>query len=76
LSIGVSTPFQKEHPQIAAVFEKVEFPIEPLNKALASMSEKHTPPREVAQVFMKQHPEVWKAWLPEDVAGKVEASLK
>ena len=76
LSIGVSTPFQKEHPQIAQFFEKVEFPIEPLNKALATMSENHTAPREVAQVFLKEHPEVWKSWLTEDVAQKVEASLK
>jgi glycine betaine/proline transport system substrate-binding protein len=37
LSIGVSTPFQKQYPQIAAFF-KVDFPIEPLNKALAEMS--------------------------------------
>ena len=76
LSIGVSTPFQQEHPQIAQFFEKVEFPIEPLNKALATMSEHHTPPREVAQAFLKEHPQVWKAWLTEDVAQKVEASLK
>ena len=76
LSIGVSAPFQKEHPQIAQVFEKVEFPIDPLNKALATMSERHTAPRAVAQAFLKEHPEVWKAWLPQDVAQKVEASLK
>ena len=76
LSIGVSTPFQKEHPQIAEFFAKVDFPIEPLNKALAEMSEKHSQPREVAQAFLKDHPEVWKAWLTEDVAQKVEASLK
>jgi glycine betaine/proline transport system substrate-binding protein len=76
LSIGVSTPFQKEHPQIAGFFEKVELPIGPLNQALATMSENHTAPREVAQAFLKEHPEVWKAWLTEDVAQKVEASLK
>lgn len=76
LSIGVSAPFQKEHPQITAFFAKVDFPIEPLNQALAEMSEKHTPPREVAQAFLKAHPDIWKAWLTDDVAQKVEASLK
>ncbi|CRM67503.1 Glycine betaine-binding periplasmic protein precursor [Pseudomonas sp. 37 R 15] len=76
LSIGVSTPFQKEHPQITQFFEKVEFPIEPLNQALAKMSENHTPPRDVALAFLKAHPEVWKAWLTEDVALKVESALK
>ena len=76
LSIGVSTPFQQAQPQIAEFFTKVQFPIEPLNKALAAMSENHTAPREVAQVFLKEHPEVWKAWLTPQVAQKVEASLK
>jgi glycine betaine/proline transport system substrate-binding protein len=39
------------------------------------MSEKHTPPRQAAEAFMKAHPEVWKAWLPKDVADKVSAAL-
>ncbi|MHC5205520.1 ABC transporter substrate-binding protein [Pseudomonas chlororaphis] len=75
LSIGVSTPFQKQYPQIAEFFSKVDLPIEALNKALAEMSEKHTPPREAAQAFLKAHPQVWRAWLPGDVADKVSASL-
>ncbi|WP_277593307.1 ABC transporter substrate-binding protein [Pseudomonas chlororaphis] len=75
LSIGVSTPFQKQYPQIAEFFGKVDLPIEALNKALAEMSEKHTPPREAAQAFLKAHPQVWRAWLPGDVADKVSASL-
>ncbi|AZC95229.1 ABC transporter substrate-binding protein [Pseudomonas chlororaphis] len=75
LSIGVSTPFQKQYPQIAEFFGKVDLPIDALNKALAEMSEKHTPPREAARAFLKAHPQVWRAWLPEDVADKVSASL-
>ncbi|MBC3271204.1 ABC transporter substrate-binding protein [Pseudomonas sp. SWRI81] len=75
LSIGVSTPFQKQYPQIAEFFSKVDFPIEPLNKALAQMSEKHTSPRDAALAFMKEHPQVWQAWLPKDVADKVAAGL-
>ncbi|AIC19571.1 ABC transporter substrate-binding protein [Pseudomonas chlororaphis] len=75
LSIGVSTPFQKQYPQIAEFFSKVDLPIDALNKALAEMSEKHTPPREAARAFLKAHPQVWRAWLPGDVADKVSASL-
>jgi glycine betaine/proline transport system substrate-binding protein len=75
LSIGVSTPFQKQYPQIAEFFAKVDFPIDPLNRALAEMSEKHTPPRQAAEAFMKAHPQVWKAWLPKDIADKVSAAL-
>ncbi|SDZ54739.1 ABC transporter substrate-binding protein [Pseudomonas sp. NFIX28] len=75
LSIGVSAPFQKQYPQITEFFSKVDLPIESLNKALAEMSEKHTPPREAARAFLKAHPQVWRAWLPGDVADKVSASL-
>ncbi|WP_095143370.1 MULTISPECIES: ABC transporter substrate-binding protein [unclassified Pseudomonas] len=75
LSIGVSTPFQKQYPQLVAFFSKVDFPIEPLNQALARMSEQHSTPRQAAEAFMKDHPQVWKAWLPSDVADKVAAGL-
>jgi glycine betaine/proline transport system substrate-binding protein len=75
LSIGVSAPFQKQHPDIAEFFSKVDLPIEPLNKALADMSEKHTPPREAAEAFLKAHPQVWQAWVPKEVADKVAAGL-
>jgi glycine betaine/proline transport system substrate-binding protein len=72
----VSTPFQKQYPQLAEFFTKVDLPIEPLNKALADMSEKHTTPRQAAEAFMRAHPDVWRAWLPTEVADKVAAALK
>jgi glycine betaine/proline transport system substrate-binding protein len=53
----------------------VDLPIDTLNQALAQMSEKRTPPRDAALAFMRQHPHVWKAWLPEQVATKVEGGL-
>ena len=75
LSIGVSKAFRDGYPDLVAVFEQVDLPIDRLNKALAVMSEKRTPPREAAQTFLRDNPEVWKAWLPADVANKVEGSL-
>lgn len=75
LSIGVSTPFQQQYPQLAQFFAKVDLPIEPLNRALAQMSENHSAPRDVARAFLKQHPDVWRAWVPQDVADKIAATL-
>ncbi|WP_434987961.1 ABC transporter substrate-binding protein [Pseudomonas protegens] len=75
LSIGVSTPFQKQYPQLAQFFAKVELPIEPLNRALAQMSENHSTPRDAARAFLKQHPDVWRAWVPRDVADRIAATL-
>ncbi|RMP49463.1 hypothetical protein ALQ20_200017 [Pseudomonas syringae pv. atrofaciens] len=39
------------------------------------MSEKHEDASVAAARFLKQHPEVWKAWLPADVVAKVSSSL-
>ncbi|KTT18238.1 MULTISPECIES: ABC transporter substrate-binding protein [Pseudomonas] len=75
LSVGVSKAFREQYPDLVQVFERVDLPIDPLNQALAQMSEKRTPPRDAALAFMRQHPQVWKAWLPEHVATKVEGGL-
>lgn len=75
LSVGVSKAFREQYPDVAQVFERVDLPIDTLNQALAQMSEKRTPPRDAALAFMRQHPHVWKAWLPEQVATKVEGGL-
>ncbi|MDF9620116.1 ABC transporter substrate-binding protein [Pseudomonas entomophila] len=75
LSIGVSKAFHDTHPELVALFEQVDLPIDLLNKALARMSESRQPPREAARTFLRDHPEVWKAWLPADSAAKVEAAL-
>ncbi|MFJ4052836.1 ABC transporter substrate-binding protein [Pseudomonas sp. NPDC089743] len=75
LSIGVSKAFRESYPELVAVFEKVELPIDRLNKALAEMSEKRLAPEAAAKAFMHNNPDVWKAWLPADVAAKVQAQL-
>ncbi|SEC07735.1 glycine betaine/proline transport system substrate-binding protein [Pseudomonas saponiphila] len=75
LSIGVSAPFQKQYPQLVEFFARVDLPIDPLNQALAQMSESHSAPRDAARAFLKQHPELWRAWVPQDIAAKVTAAL-
>ena len=42
---------------------------------MAQMSEKRESPKEAALRFMRDNPNIWKAWLPAEIAGKVEASL-
>ncbi len=75
LSIGVSKAFREGYPDLVAVFEKVDLPIDRLNKALAQMSETRQPPREAALAFLRANPDVWKPWLPAEHAEKVEAGL-
>lgn len=75
LSIGVSAPFHQQYPQLVSFFRQVDLPIDPLNQALAQMSESHSTPRDAARAFLKQHPEIWRAWVPQDIADKVAAAL-
>ncbi|RWU18194.1 ABC transporter substrate-binding protein [Pseudomonas alkylphenolica] len=75
LSIGVSAAFRQQYPELVEMFTKVDLPIETLNQTLAHMSEKRQPPKDAAQQFLKDHPDIWKAWLPAAQASKVEAAL-
>ncbi|MGY2291968.1 ABC transporter substrate-binding protein [Pseudomonas sp. SDO528_S397] len=75
LAIGVSAPFKTQYPQLVAFFEKVDLPIDLLNSTLAQMAEKRQAPRQVAEAFLKEQPQIWQAWVPADVAAKVKASL-
>jgi len=75
LAIGVSAPFKAQYPQLVSVFEKVDLPIDLLNGILGEMSEKRTPPRQVAEAFLKSHPDIWQQWVPADVAAKLKGAL-
>jgi glycine betaine/proline transport system substrate-binding protein len=71
----VSEPFHKQYPELVSFFEKVDLPIDQLNKTLGEMSEKRLEPDAVAKTFLKDHPEIWTAWVPADIAKKVSAGL-
>ncbi len=76
LAIGVSAPFHAQYPELVAFFSKVDLPIDLLNQTLGQMSEKRLQPRAVAQAFLRDHPQVWQAWVPAEVAAKVSGSLQ
>lgn len=75
LAIGVSAPFKAQYPQLVTFFEKVDLPIDLLNQTLAGMSEKRLQPRVVAEAFLRDQPQIWKAWVPAEVASQVSNSL-
>lgn len=75
LAIGVSAPFKAQYPELVTFFEKVDLPIDLLNQTLAGMSEKRLQPRLVAEAFLRDQPQVWKPWVPAEVATKVSAGL-
>ena len=75
LSIGVSRAFREQYPELVAFFSKVDLPIDTLNSVLARMSEQRQDPALAARAFLKEHPEIWRDWLPDEARGKVAAYL-
>ncbi|MCY1302661.1 hypothetical protein D9M69_641090 [compost metagenome] len=53
----------------------MQLPLQTVNEAIAEMAEKKIPADQMAKQFLKQNPDIWKAWVSEPVAEKVQASL-
>ncbi|MDA8484564.1 ABC transporter substrate-binding protein [Pseudomonas resinovorans] len=75
IQVGLSKTFHDEAPELVAVLEKVNLPIDLLNQNLAKMAKEKMDSADLAKVFLKEHPEVWRAWVSEDAAKKIEAAL-
>ncbi|AYF89660.1 ABC transporter substrate-binding protein [Pseudomonas sp. JS3066] len=75
IQVGLSKTFHDEAPELVAVLEKVNLPIDLLNQNLAKMAKEKMDSADLAKVFLKEHPEVWHAWVSEDAAKKIEAAL-
>ncbi|WP_379544103.1 glycine betaine ABC transporter substrate-binding protein [Psychrobacter sp. R86515] len=75
LGIAVSTPFVESNPELAAVFEKVQFTSDELNGAILEMSESKRTGDEQAMVFLRDNPEVWQAWLSDEAATNLAIKL-
>ncbi|MHC5347692.1 ABC transporter substrate-binding protein [Pseudomonas sp. A46] len=75
IQVGLSRTFHDEAPELVAVLEKVNLPIDLLNQNLAKMAKEKMDSAALAKVFLKEHPEVWRAWVSEDAAKKIEAAL-
>jgi glycine betaine/proline transport system substrate-binding protein len=75
LKVGVSTPFYQAEPELMAAYGKVSFPMDFLNKTILEMTSKKIDGQTMAKQFLHDHPEMWKPWVSNDVAQKVQASL-
>lgn len=75
LAIALSAPFAEANPELVAFFERVSFEPAGLNRAILEMTEQRVSGSDMAQRFLKQAPEVWKAWLKDAQAGRLDAGL-
>ncbi|MGS0741680.1 ABC transporter substrate-binding protein [Glaciimonas sp. GG7] len=76
IQAGVSKTFKDADPVLSAFLEKFTIPLDVLNQSLAQMADQKLTAAQVAQNFLKQHPDVWKQWVPTDIAAKLSDYAK
>lgn len=76
IQAGLSTAFHDGDPVLVEMLSKFNIPLDLLNKSLAEMTDKKVEAKIQAVTFLKTYPEIWKKWVPSEVATKVTASLK
>ncbi|WP_070963917.1 ABC transporter substrate-binding protein [Vibrio sonorensis] len=67
--------FASRAPQAYDYFTKRGLKNADLNQLLAWMEDNQADGEEAMYHFLEQHPQIWKQWLPADVASKVEQAL-
>ncbi|NYT66778.1 ABC transporter permease subunit [Alcaligenaceae bacterium] len=75
LSVGVSAPFAAANPEIVTFFERLQFTPALLNGMILRMSQERLSATDLAQQFLREQPQVWTNWLPEQAAFKARVSL-
>ncbi|GLS06118.1 hypothetical protein GCM10007860_32850 [Chitiniphilus shinanonensis] len=73
IQTGVSRAFHDADPVLMGFLTRFNVPLPLLNAALAEMVERKDTPAEQARRFMTAHPEVWRDWVPQDVAERLGA---
>ena len=72
---GVNAAFAKEAPQLAAFLAKLTVPSDAIDATLGWLETEGKEPEEAARYFLKQYGPVWRQWMPEDAAQRVQAAL-
>lgn len=72
---GLNVAFAEKAPVLTEFFTKMSVPLPVMNATLAHLEETGDDAGDVAQWFLKNHGDVWKQWVPEDVATRVQAAL-
>ncbi|HBN51526.1 MAG: ABC transporter substrate-binding protein [Rhodospirillales bacterium] len=75
VTVGVNTEFMKSAPRLIEFLTHYETSNAMVSEMLAYMQENEEKPEDAALYFLKEKPDVWKAWVPEKVAERVEAAL-
>jgi len=73
--IGINSELEEKAPEVVAFLKKYETTTAQVNAALAYMHNHGDDVEAAAIWFLKEYPDTWEKWIPEDVAAKVEKAL-
>ncbi len=76
IAVAASTPFVQAHPDLVALFEKIQLRPEQMNEIILGMSEGGQSAAAQVRRFLKENPEQWRAWMPAAQADRLQAALE
>ncbi len=74
--IGINSEMENTSPEVIEFLNNYDTTLGQNNDFLAFMMDNDGDVEKAAIYFLRTYPEVWKSWVPEDVANKVEAVLE
>lgn len=75
VTVGVNTDFMKSAPKLVTFLTHYETSNSLVSEMLAYMQENNEKPEGAALYFLQQKPEIWKPWVPDAVAERVQSAL-
>ncbi|MBO9356574.1 glycine/betaine ABC transporter substrate-binding protein [Bordetella petrii] len=72
---GLNAEFARQAPQLKAFFEKLSVPGPAIDDTLGWLENEGAEPEDAALYFLRKYPDVWRKWVPAEVAERVQASL-
>ena len=76
VNIAVNSGLMEKAPEVVEFLKKYESTQAQANKFLAFMRDNKADTQQAAEWFLKNFEDVWTAWVPADVVGKVKSALK
>lgn len=74
--VVANSAFVKENPDLAEFLRNYSTTLEQNNKVMAYMFKNKADSRQAAVWFLKNYGDVWKTWVPSEIADKISAALK
>ncbi|AEG16256.1 ABC-type glycine betaine transport, periplasmic subunit [Desulfofundulus kuznetsovii DSM 6115] len=75
VTIAINSKLEKVAPEVVKFLDNYQTTLEQTNKTLAYMHDHGVDAKAAAIWFLKQYPDHWKQWIPEDIAVRVSQAL-